>query len=72
MADILHRVEIHESPERVYSAVTEEDGLKAWWTSMVEAKPETGSIVKFRFGDGAHGPDMEISELEEERKVVWT
>ena len=27
MADILHRVEIHESPERVYSAVTDADGL---------------------------------------------
>ena len=55
----------------MYAAVTEEEGLKAWWTPMVEAKAETGSVAKFRFGDGAHGPDMEIIQLEAGRKAVW-
>lgn len=71
MAEILHRVEIHEDPARVYAAVTQERGLKAWWTPMVEAKPEIGSVAKFRFGDGEHGPDMEIKALETDRKAVW-
>jgi uncharacterized protein YndB with AHSA1/START domain len=72
MADIMHRVEIHEPPERVYAAVTEEEGLKSWWTGMVEARPELGSIAKFRFGDGQHGPDMEVTQLDAGRKAVWT
>ena len=71
MVDILHRIEIHEPPSRVYAAVTQEQGLKAWWTPMVEAKPEVGTTAKFRFGDGEHGPDMHIAELQADRKAVW-
>jgi len=71
VADIVHRVEIHRAPDDVYAAVTEEAGLQAWWTGMVKARPEVGSVAEFRFGEGQHGPDMEVVELEPNRRAVW-
>lgn len=71
MAEILHRIEIKNSPAALYEAVSEQAGLAKWWTPMVHAKPELGSTATFRFGDGAHGPDMEITELTPRKRVAW-
>ena len=71
MADILHRVFIKKSPEKVYNAITQQSGLENWWTTMVEAKPETGAVATFRFGDGSSGFDMEIMELSSEKRIAW-
>jgi uncharacterized protein YndB with AHSA1/START domain len=32
MTDILHRITIEASPEALYRALTEQNGLSAWWT----------------------------------------
>ena len=72
MTEILHRIVVNEAPEVLYRALTERAGLAAWWTPMVEATPEVGSVARFRFGDGEHGPDMEITELTPAQRVAWT
>lgn len=71
MNAILHRIEIKGSPDAVYRAVSEQSGLAKWWTPMVEATPEVGSTARFRFGDGKHGPDMEVTALTPAQKVAW-
>ncbi|MBI3304252.1 MAG: SRPBCC domain-containing protein [Deltaproteobacteria bacterium] len=71
MADILHRVEIEASPDKVYQAVSEQSGFTNWWTPRCEAEPRVGSIAKFRFRNGSIGPDMEVLELIPNKKVVW-
>ncbi|MBT3344370.1 MAG: SRPBCC domain-containing protein [Gemmatimonadetes bacterium] len=71
MAEIKHRIQIHSSPSELYRALTDRDGLSRWWTPMVETDSREGSIAQFRFGDGEHGPDMEIRELAEDRCVAW-
>jgi len=68
---IKHRIEIEASPEQLYAAISQQQGLAAWWTPMVEAEPELGSVARFRFGDGKHGPDMRIDTLEPGAAVGW-
>ncbi len=51
MPDILHRVGIKSSPDRVYEALTEEKGLAGWWTKDVKASPAVGAVDQFQFGD---------------------
>jgi hypothetical protein len=67
---IRHRVELESSTDAVLAALTTEEGLAAWWTPMVKTTPEVGTIAEFRFGDGAHGPDMRITKFSEEC-VAW-
>ncbi len=44
MTAIKHRVEIRATPDKVFRAIAEQDGLAHWWTELVEAKPEIGTV----------------------------
>lgn len=71
MTDILHRVVIETSPESLYRALTEQEGLSAWWTKA-ETTGEVGGLASFFFGpDGEQRVDMEITELVPNKKVSW-
>ena len=72
MAEILHRVEIETSPEKLYNALTEQSGLSAWWTKA-ETTAKVGTIASFLFGPegNQHQCDMKITELTPNKKVVW-
>jgi uncharacterized protein YndB with AHSA1/START domain len=71
MTDILHRIIIEASPEALYRALTEQNGLSAWWTKT-ETTPELGALASFVFGpNDDHKVDMEIMELVTNKKVVW-
>ena len=61
MAEINHRVGIKASPEKIYKALTTNNGLAQWWTNDISGTGEVGSIIEFRFNGG--GPDFDISEL---------
>lgn len=69
MHEINHRVGIDATPERIYQALTTNDGLAAWWTHDVSGAGGEGSIIEFRFGGG--GPDFEVAELVSNRSVRW-
>lgn len=56
--------------DKVYKALTSEEGLKQVWTSKLKVKPEIGFINEFDFDEG-YVTKMEIVELEENRKIVW-
>ncbi len=68
---IRHRIEIEASPDALVAALSTKDGLAQWWTPMVDATPEVGSIARFRFGDGSMGPDMRVDAVGPEG-VEWT
>jgi uncharacterized protein YndB with AHSA1/START domain len=71
MPDIFHRLGIKSSPEKVYEALTTEEGLSGWWTTDTRGEAgTTGGVVHFRFGAGAF--DLRVAELEPARRVVWT
>jgi uncharacterized protein YndB with AHSA1/START domain len=68
MVDILHRVGIQATPEKVYEALTTVDGLAAWWTSDTSGDGE-GTLM-FRFGE-VGGFDMKVLDLQQGKRVLW-
>jgi uncharacterized protein YndB with AHSA1/START domain len=70
MESIRHYLEIKSPAGKVYKAITEEDGLKSWWTDDVIANPEKGSIAEFRFGDQYHDK-MRITNLTKNKNIQW-
>ena len=70
MADIKHLLHINAPAADIYRAITEEDGLKKWWTNQTKAKPEVGAIIEFRFGERYHNK-MKVVNLEPDKKVEW-
>jgi uncharacterized protein YndB with AHSA1/START domain len=75
MPDILLEVPIAASPDQVYRAITEQQGLASWWTPDVVTGPEVGSTAEFTFTSGPGSrvvAKMEIAALEPGRKVYWT
>ena len=70
MPDILHRIGIRSSPEKVFAALSEQDGFAGWWTKEVKASPTVGAINEFRFGSkGING--MKVVELSPGERVKW-
>jgi len=70
MADILHRVGIQKPAHHVFEALSEESGLRGWWTQDVQAAPHVGAILQFRFADkGFNG--MQVVELSPGQRVKW-
>ena len=69
MADILHRVGIKSSPDRVYQALATRDGLAAWWTHDTRGEGRVGGVLEFRFGAG--GMDMKVLALQAPQRVLW-
>jgi uncharacterized protein YndB with AHSA1/START domain len=70
MPSIRHFLIIFAAPEKVYHAVTEQDGLAGWWTAETVAKSEKGHINEFKFGDRYHNK-MRVDELISNRRVAW-
>jgi len=70
MKSILHRLEINAPLEKVYEAITTQEGLSGWWTPETKAKPELGSIARFAFGPD-YFKEMKIEELKPPSRVKW-
>jgi uncharacterized protein YndB with AHSA1/START domain len=67
MVDILHRVGITATPDKVYEALTAVERLAAWWTS--DASGDDGTLM-FRFGE-VGGFDMKVLDLQPGKRVLW-
>jgi uncharacterized protein YndB with AHSA1/START domain len=66
--DILHRVGVTATPDRVYAALTTLDGLAGWWTTDTTGDP--ADTIRFRFGE-VGGFDMKVLERSPDRRVEW-
>jgi uncharacterized protein YndB with AHSA1/START domain len=72
--DILHRVGIKASSEKVYNALATIDGIAGWWTTNTHGDSKVGGLIKFRFSrDGREigGFDAKVVELRPAERVVW-
>ena len=47
--DLIHRIEIAAPAEKIYRAITTEDGIKAWWTLDVKMDAHVGGKAVFGF-----------------------
>jgi uncharacterized protein YndB with AHSA1/START domain len=68
MVDILHRVGITATPEKVYESLTTVEGLAAWWTT--DTSGDGDGTLKFRFGE-VGGFDMNVLDLQPAKRVLW-
>jgi uncharacterized protein YndB with AHSA1/START domain len=65
-----HLIEIDASINSVYSAITTQESLAAWWTETAVARPVEGTISEFTFNSGAFNK-MKVVRLENPKKVMW-
>ena len=69
MPTILHEVSIEAKPDVIYRALTEEQGLRGWWTDHVQASPELNSHSHFSFRSGHC--KVKIEQLVPQQRVEW-
>ena len=70
MVDILHRVGVEATPDRVFEALTTTAGLAGWWTTDTHGDGDVGGVLQFRFGEKG-GFDMNVRELDPGKHVLW-
>lgn len=70
MPDIRHRLLINTPPEKVYDAITTQEGLSAWWTPNATATAYVDSVARFPFGDN-YFKEMKIVALQQPAYIEW-
>jgi uncharacterized protein YndB with AHSA1/START domain len=71
MPAIVNDFTIAATPERVFKTLTQQDKLACWWTDDLSVKPEVGSLAEFRFHHRAFVLQLEVAELDADKKVTW-
>ena len=69
MTAIRHNVVIKATPEKIYEAITTQEGLASWWAKQTIAKPEVGFTNVFTFGP--YRNEMEVMQLTPNKSVDW-
>jgi len=72
--DILHRVGIKASLDKVYKALATPEGVAGWWTTDSTGDRKAGGMINFRFTAAGHeigAFSMKILELHANTRVVW-
>ncbi len=70
MPNIHHALLIGAPAEKVYSAITSQEGLSGWWTPDTKAKAELNTVARFPFGPD-YFKEMKITELKPFELVKW-
>jgi uncharacterized protein YndB with AHSA1/START domain len=70
MPNIRHELLIGAPAEKIYNAITNQEGLSAWWTPDTKAKSECNSVARFAFGP-EYFKEMKIAELQPSGLVKW-
>jgi uncharacterized protein YndB with AHSA1/START domain len=71
MTDILHRIRIDATPEKILPELSTTEGFHRWWTDDCAAVPRAGTVNVFRFMDGAVEFHFRVDELTD-RRIAWT
>jgi uncharacterized protein YndB with AHSA1/START domain len=75
MVNIIHRIGIRSSSNKVYQAISTLEGLANWWTNEVEGEENIGGKIRFRFrttaGELKGEMIMEVRELNPSKSVRW-
>lgn len=65
MVDILHRVGINTTPEKVFEVLTTIDGLRHWWIVETSGDTSVGGVIDFGFCE------MKVLRAEPGKIVHW-
>jgi uncharacterized protein YndB with AHSA1/START domain len=72
MADLRHQIPIHSTPGKVYTALTTQAALRAWWTANTNIDEKVGGKAVFGFDRRSIVFRMNIETLEPGKRVVWS
>jgi uncharacterized protein YndB with AHSA1/START domain len=67
--DIIHGLDIDTTAERLFEALSTDEGIAAWWTKA-KTHPTVGGINEFAFGAGA--VSFRVERLEPGKAVEWS
>jgi uncharacterized protein YndB with AHSA1/START domain len=70
MPNIHHALLIGAAVEKVYNALSSQQGLSEWWTPDTKATTEINSIARFPFG-ADYFKEMKVIELKPNELVKW-
>ena len=70
MPSIRHELVIGAPADKVYQAITSQEGLSGWWTPDTRAEAQADSIARFAFGP-TYFKEMKIAELKPSEYVKW-
>ena len=71
MHDILHKVGAKSSsPQEAFLALTQLEGLGAWWTNDVKLDDAAGKLIRFTFGETGFFV-MKVLEQVPGKRVEW-
>ncbi len=71
MVAIVKELTIAATPERIFSALTQEDEMVLWWAYKAQVKPEIGSVGEFHFRQGEDVLRFEIAEMNPGKSIYW-
>lgn len=75
MVDIIHRIGIRSTTDKVYQALSTIQGLAHWWTNEIKGEEQVGGKITFTFrtttGDIKGEMVMEVQKLQPGRHVSW-
>ena len=69
--DLIHRIGIAAPAEKIYRALTTEEGIKAWWTADVKMDAHAGGKAVFGFFDRTTVFQMRIEQLTPPALMRW-
>ena len=72
MVDIRQSAPLHVSPERVYRALTTQEGIRAWWTPDAVLDSRIGGTGELGFSDREIVTRIRVDELAAPVRVGWT
>jgi hypothetical protein len=70
MAHIHQKLLISAPVDKVFQAITTQEGLAGWWTPEATAQPTVNTVARFPFGP-SYFKEMKITELIPQRLVKW-
>ena len=70
MPEIHQKLFIGAGAEKIYAALTRQEGLAAWWTPGAETSAAEDLIARFPFGNG-YFKEMKITGIRPPKSVQW-
>src|SRR5947209_7972998 len=69
--ELNHRIEIAASAEKIYRALTTEEGIQGWWTMDVKMDSQVGGKAVFGFMNHSMVFEMQIEQVTPPSVVRW-
>lgn len=69
--DIHHEMIIHNTPGRVYQALTSLLDFAVWMGAQEVERSDDGSMLEFRYAEGSRTLKLEVTRLDAGKQVQW-